>query len=555
MTRPTGKPRKKAKKNKNKRVIAVLDYETDGFMYGRIPQPFCVEFLAENGTEAVFWGDDCSEQLVNYLEKQEQKYLIYAHNGGKFDFHFLHKYIDNPILIINTRIVECKLWHHTLRDSFAILPVSLKSYKPTHGPRKQEIDYALMEREVREKHKPEILDYLHYDCLTLLDLVMRFIDEFGPQMTIGGTAMRELRKVHRFIKQGMKHDEAFRPFYQGGRVEVFESGILEGPWKLYDVNSMYPSVMRNSLHPVNGSFEWTNRLPDNFDRPFFAVIEAENNGALPSLTDEGNLTFNKSSGLFKVCSHELEVALQYNLVKIDKVHEVYISSDNIVFEEFVDKFFALRLQAKADEDAALDLFYKLILNSAYGRTGINPHNFSDWVIHRDYGEDHDLDSEGYRLSSDHEYIELWERAAEVKESQFCDVAIASSITSASRAKLLQGIQSSIRPIYCDTDSIICQGFTGDMDEKRLGAWKLEKEAKFAAIAGKKMFALYDDSETLIKLSSKGGSLSLKEIIEMCKGAVIYKERDAPTFSIKNKPVFIRREFKMTIDNPADPLKL
>lgn len=546
MTRASGVPPRKAKGNK-KRIIAVLDFETDPFKYGRIVEPFCCEFLATDGTEAVFWGDDCAEQLVNYLEQLPNKYLIYAHNGGKFDFHFLHKYLDNPALIIKTRIVEAKLFQHTLRDSFAILPVSLGSYKPSQGPRKQSFNYELMERHCREQNKALILDYLHYDCLTLLELVHRFIDMFGPQMTIGGTAMRELQKVHQFQKQGQKHDEIFRPFYYGGRVQCFDAGILAGPWKLFDVNSMYPSVMRNSKHPVNGRFAFSSRIPSDFERPYFVEFEGSQTNALPALNEEGKLTFTKSSGVFRACSHELEVAMEHGLVQIDKVIKCYVSDDYITFEEFVDKFFNLRLGAKEIDDAALDLFYKLILNSAYGRLGINPRNFSDWFIHRDFGEDHDLYSKGYRMAADHDHLELWEKAAELDDSQFCDVAIAASITSASRAKLLAGLQASIDPIYCDTDSIICRDFTGDMDDKRLGAWKLEKTAKVAAVAGKKMFCLYDDIEDAkpIKLSSKGGSLSMHEIIAMCSGATVFQERDAPTFSLKKRPLFISREFKMT----------
>lgn len=538
---------KPVKTKKKKRVIAVIDFETDPFSHGAEIKPFCVEFLAADDALAVFWGDDCVLQLVNWLEIQEQPYLIYAHNGGKFDFHFMHAYIDNPILIIKTRIVSARLFHHELRDSIAILPVALRQYKPAQGPRKKDIDYDKMKREVREKNKVEILDYLHYDCLTLLELVQRFIDQFGPQMTIGGTAMRELQKIHKFNKQGLQHDEVFRSFYYGGRVQVFKSGLLPGPWKLFDVNSMYPSVMRNSKHPVNGRFSWTSVLPDTFERPYFVTFKGRNRGALPSIDDEGKLTFNREEGIFRACSHEMEVALEYDLVSIDEVLSCYISDDFITFEEFVDKFFALRQNAKDINDAALDMLFKLILNSAYGRLGINPRNFSDWKIHRDFGADSDLYSDGYRLAADHEVIELWEKAAELQESQFCDVAIAASITSASRAKLLRGIQDSEDPIYCDTDSIICRDFHGDMDDKRLGAWKLEKEASYAAIAGKKMFALYNNAVTpeLIKLSSKGGTLSLSEIIRMCEGETITQAREAPTFSIRKAPYYVTRNFRMT----------
>jgi hypothetical protein len=211
-----------------KRKLAVLDFETDPFKYGRVPVPFSVE-VWDGSNSYVFWGNDCVEQLLAYLDEAEPL-LIYAHNGGKFDFHFLHSEIDNPALIIKSRIVKAKLGKHELRDSFAILPVPLRNYG------KKEIDYEKMERGQREKHKEEILSYLHQDCVVLYDLVKAFIERFGLRMTIGGTAIREIRRFHPFPICGSAHDKQFRPFYYGGRVQCFDSGELRGPWKMYDVN-------------------------------------------------------------------------------------------------------------------------------------------------------------------------------------------------------------------------------------------------------------------------------------------------------------------------------
>src|SRR6185437_7960470 len=102
---------------------------------------------------------------------------------------------------------------------------------------KKEIDYvAKMERNVREKYKPEILDYLHSDCVALFNVVSAFIERFGPRITIGGTAIKEIEKYHPTPHCGSAHDRQFRQYYYGGRVQCFDSGEIIGPWKLYDVN-------------------------------------------------------------------------------------------------------------------------------------------------------------------------------------------------------------------------------------------------------------------------------------------------------------------------------
>lgn len=539
------------RKRKRKYQVAVLDFETDPFKYGRIPEPFCVEFYTPDNV-AVFWGDDCVEQLIEFLSEQEEQYLIYAHNGGKFDFHFLHKNIDNPALIIKNRIVEAKLLDHKIRDSFAILPFPLRDYD------KLEFDYDKMERHCRERYKDEILEYLHYDCLKLYELVDAFVTRFGPMLTIGATAMKEIQKIHPFQKMGSKHDAAFRPFFYGGRVQCFKGGILPGPWKVYDVNSMYPSVMRNYQHPVNGSFDICQSIPDNFDKPFFAKVIGTNRNAMPSRNDNGTLIFNKKHGEFNICSHELKVALEYGLFDIHEVITCYAAQETINFKEWVDEFYNLKENCKRAGDKIGETQNKYVLNSGYGRFAINPENFEDWIIHRDFGNEEELEDEGYRQQVDYPDIELWSKKADISESQYCDVAIAASITSAARSVLLEGLQKSINPIYCDTDCIICDDFNGDIDPYRLGAWDFEKDAANIVIAGKKLYCLYNDEHIAIngpnpgkdphfKLSSKGGTLTLNELRRIAAGETVNYENDAPTFSLKNPPTFISRNFRNTVD--------
>ena len=133
------------------RKLAVIDLETDPFQHGRLPEPFLSGF--DNGESVVeFWGDDCILRLVEFLATLKEPHIIYAHNGGKFDFFYFFQYLENPVRIINGRIVEATIGKHIFRDSYAILPVPLK----THG--KLEIEYWKFEKEHREKHKAEIIE-------------------------------------------------------------------------------------------------------------------------------------------------------------------------------------------------------------------------------------------------------------------------------------------------------------------------------------------------------------------------------------------------------------
>jgi hypothetical protein len=110
-------------------------------------------------------------------------------------------------------------------------------------------------------------------------------------------------------------------------------------------------------------------------------------------------------------------------------------------------------------------------------------------------------------------------------------------------------------------------FTGDIHPTRLGAWDLEKTAEKVAIAGKKMFTLFnseherfngpnpiykknDKSDPSFKLSSKGGTMTLKDILSMCEGGSIQYDNPAPTFSLKRPTRFVKRNFTKTVDDGA-----
>ena len=527
-------------KKKKPPILATGDFETDPFKVDRVPRPFIGEFHSAELTE-VFEGDDCATQFVDFLLSIDDPHLIYMHNGGKFDFFFMIDHLEGPMRVINGRIVEAKIGPHTIRDSFAIMPVPLKSYK------KDDIDYSKLEREVRHLHMPEIRDYLHSDCVYLYEMCEAFLNRFGPKLTIGGTAMGIIKEMHPFIPSGSDHDKAFRPFYYGGRVECFRSGIIGGGVKLYDVNSMYMGAMKYSRHPINGAFSVSNKMPNSFDYPFFCHFTGWNDGALPAKNPDGSLTFNKEYGEFFACSHELEAAIEFGLIKIEEIHRVYISQDYASFGDYVDMCNDGKAECKRTGDATGYLINKLLGNSGYGRFAINPENFEEWIINKDFGNDRQLIADGYELRSEIDGVELWSKPAEIQESQYCDVAVGASITSAARATLLRGLKGAIDPIYCDTDSIICRAFDGDIDPYRLGAWDLEKTAQYAAIGGKKLYALYDDPNgEPVKISSKGGSLSLSEIIAICEGQRVRYENPAPTFSLKRSETrFVKRNFEKT----------
>jgi hypothetical protein len=139
---------------------------------------------------------------------------------------------------------------------------------------------------------------------------------------------------------------------------------------------------------------------------------------------------------------------------------------------------------------------------------------------------------------------LWRQKSE--DDRRYNVATGASITGAARAVLMRGLAGAKRAVYCDTDSIICESLTGvAMDDKRIGAWKLEKSGTKIAIAGKKMYALYDGRK-VVKIASKGVTVTGAQICDAARGKTIITVRDAPTYNMTHRSVrFIKRKVRAT----------
>lgn len=558
--------------------IAVFDAETDPFKQDRIPAPFTCAFY-DGSLYLPFWGEDCVARCLEAVAELDDEYLIYAHNGGKFDFWFMLDWVDDheSPFIINGRLVEFSMvgTKNVFRDSLSIIPVPLSAYQ------KEEIDYSIFESGPRDvpANRVRIQNYLKSDCINLYELVSKFSAQFAlggnTPISIGQASIRELIALHPFQVMTEASDKELRPWYMGGRVQCFRAGVVEGPWKVYDANSMYSAVMEKYEHPLSDLWESLDHPPRSKRAVWFAEFKGRNRQAIPVNTHaEGyqgdfrqtGLNFALQQGSFFACSHELVPALAAGLVFIDEWIKILRPLEQGTFDKFVHKWNREKIDAEQRGDKAGRLFAKLILNSAYGKTGQDPSAFKDYKILRNIMQDHRLREDGYepnvRISED-PFIEIWSRKAPFHGHGFYNVSIAASVTSAARAVLLAALQLADEPIYCDTDSIVCRDFKGHTDPVELGAWKLEAEAQFAAIAGKKLYCLFDRVPVPekkypmgkcgriwpVKWASKGGDLTPSEIVKIAKGGTVEKTAEVPSFSLSRGISFTTRKFRKTVAEP------
>lgn len=579
--------------------IYTMDIETDPFKRGQVPVPFIIGFY--DGLDFRSFETDrqstCIEKMRWFLQDQKvDPGIIYMHNGGRFDFYYMLEWFEGKTTIINSRIVQALMplgtgknrfdkWHRfEFRDSYALMPFPLRAYK------KDDIAIDLLDKKVRHLHMEKIRSYLKGDCVYLWDLCMGFQREFGDYKTIASAAFAQLNSFHHYEQLPLRQDEEIRSkFYFGGRVQCFSKGVVEAPVSIYDVNSMYPFVMDTCFHPTSWVcmedqkiHGWTDagELSPEKTKTFFLTVEGEafEPAPFPVRKKDGSVEFPAGQGVYHVSIHEWFTALNLGLFKPTRILNAYSFNDYACFHLFVSHFYQARErckkefaehkrqcercagshsfgQIKTEASTQVDmcsvgldlhahnLYYKYILNSAYGKFGLNPENYFNWEISKTAtepkGKFWQLDS----IVQDKYYV--WKQPSQLFWN-VKNIATAASITGAARSILLRAVAESKNVLYCDTDSIICQEFAGGkIDEKTLGAWKLEATGTQAAIAGKKMYAVFDANGDCIKQANKGVDLTPQQILGLCRGEEVLSMREAPTFKRDGSATFISRTVRMT----------
>lgn len=548
--------------------VAVIDFETDPFVAGEVPQAFACGWTDSKGT-STFWSEKENE-VITWAAKKVIKHegYVYAHNGGKFDFPgYLFRgagkaMLYQPVMLIGSRIVKMRIGMAEIRDSYAILPSPLSAYD------KGEIDYEKFKRGVRGNHKLEILAYLRRDCDSLRILVCRFIREHGVKvLTAASAAMAAMKRHAEVATEALteSQDSHLRQWYFGGRVGAFKPGIHHGVFNVYDIKSAYPHAM-TFAHPASASYEFMAGAERDIQPTDFVICDGDSGGHFP-IRGKNKLLWPKK-GKFFVSGHEYLAARacgEMGKMKVIGIERPEFCAD---YKKYVMEFYHQKEMAERDGDKAGRLIAKILINSGYGKLAQRPDRWEEHMIVKssdvipETSPDHwDLEHETSESYVDTESgFCVWSRPS-TKPVTFYNVGAAASITGKVRASLIPVIRK-YKPFYCDTDSVI---ISGEMKTgKELGDWDFETSGDLLVIAGKKLYGLritkdicpdektadakgYDwDGERGWKMATKGCRLTPQELMKVAKGEEVVYHNQAPTFSLKAHTRFISRTIRKTI---------
>lgn len=377
-----------------------------------------------------------------------------------------------------------------LHDSAKVIPLRIDQMPKAFGIEieKLEIDYN-KKRPVGYQLTAEEREYLRHDVTIAARALRYFIDQGLYGMTIGSIALKSFKKTGNIAKNwqnlfpmDLELDSEIRQAYKGAftYVKDTETGKEQQEGLVFDVNSLYPSVMYYEQMPYGAPIKFYGKYKEDKCYPYyFQILTCSfelKKGMLPTIQLKNNLSFipteyvKSSKGeLITMCMTctDLELFFEhYNVYDLEYHAGYKFKATDKLFKEFIDHWISIKNESTINGNAGMRTIAKLMLNNLYGKFASRPTGFSK-IPYFENGE------VKYRLSEEEERTMMY-------------VPIGAAITAYARAKTIRSAQANYdRFIYADTDSLHLKGTEMpdniEIDSVKLGAWKHEStftRAKF-----------------------------------------------------------------------------
>lgn len=496
--------------------------------------------ICEIGNPENFIYGNSIEDFIKWCSKKDENYILYFHNL-KFDSEFIFSYLlQNGYTFIKDKkdrkdktftatisdfgqIYNAEIYFDThnkrhinkvtICDSLKVLNFSVEQIaKDFDLPiRKLELDYNEI-REIGHELTPHEIDYIRNDVEIMARALEILFDNQLNKITIASNALASYKEINKnfdtyFPKLEFIEDQEIRKSYRGGftYLNPIYKDVLVGSGLVLDVNSLYPSVMKYERLPYGkpeyfiGQYK-EDKLYPLYVQTFTCSFELKE-GFIPTLQIKNNMSFvpneylESSNGdivTLTMTNIDLELFFKhYNVYDITYDSGYKFRCLTGLFTNYIDKWSESKIEAKKEKNGAMYLISKLMLNSLYGKFGLNPK----------------VRSKSVALSED-DIVIYPMNEEEIRDALY--IPVATFITAYARRKTIttsQKIKEYSKNkygkdlyVYSDTDSIHCLFDTEldenkniilkndkelydilDIDDYKLGFWKLEStftKAKF-----------------------------------------------------------------------------
>ena len=518
------------------------------------------------------------DDSMHYILSLPKRSLLYFQNGSNYDDHLIvywllqHGYVETQDKNVRKRFygicadgkwyvlkIHVRNYVIEIRDTCLLINGSLSAVGRALGCPTSKlvgtIDYD-KPRGVGYVMDDVEREYLRHDVLLLKEIViaMQSMGGLANYITAGAFAFAELKaslyktmhhksdyemellKQHPKFKQFANHcfrtnfpeipvwqDDEIRHAYRGGwcynNTALHNGDIIYNHGLVLDVNSLYPSVLRNHEYPYGSPRRYiANRVPasgnswldneiaqcgvtvDNTRIVKCYIVEISTRFRLkkdhvPCIQLKGNSYFVPTEYattsqhmvdgklvdddvVISLCSADLELFFeQYDVLYFEVLSGYEFSSYDHFFDDFIDTHYEAKKKAAQTGNRILKNTSKIILNSSYGGFAQRIHKRRNVAY---------IDEDGalaYNEVKDEKYPDRTYTAVGV----FC-TAYARQVT----LRVAQMFYNNF--CYSDTDSVHLVGLTYDdvkdkinIDPVELGYWALESEWDMARFVRPKTY--------------------------------------------------------------------
>jgi len=407
------------------------------------------------------------------------------------------------IIKVNNRQITQKV---IFLDSYQYLPLPLRQLEKDFLNSDKPITTEEYELEPEKWNKfldQKGMELVKDDTIKLYEILKIAFNEFRSMNLSFGYSLPNMA-FQNFKKLFLKDRELIFPedkdyienilqAYRGGFVNVFELGKFDHIVD-YDINSLYPYVMKNHKLPIAYEKELHNITLDQYlklkeNHYIIANVDFSLDVDISMIVKRiNNKLYSIKSGNVWIHEPEIDYLIENKAqIKFNTVYLYKYSYD--LFNEYIDMFYNIKKNSNGNK--ARKTIAKLFLNSLYGKFGQHkshteyiPLNDNEIMDLQEPIRMIEIEPDGKRIITTN-YGEFLTRKKEEKVSYAPEIA--GSITAYARMKLYEYIKKAgfENVVYCDTDSIHCKGhYLDQYISEDLGMLKIEKEGSGEYLAPK-----------------------------------------------------------------------
>lgn len=528
-----------------KKKLFGFDIET----YGKYNK-FLMGSIVNEKDRFVFWDKESMQNFI-FGSNKIRSSLIFATNlsfdflalfGNDIDMMKKFTYIIKGSDFINIKLNKNN-HNFSFRDTYNFASFSVEKLGQILNIQKLPKPKYLGKKVSQESIKGKKLEQYNirdsYISFKFAEFLQDSFNSLGGNLkyTIATTSMNIFRRCYlkEWIQQPKKNfiKLMFKSYY-GGRTEAFYRGLILNKY-YYDINSLYPYVMKKYHYPFPNTMQYE-ELPDlNLIKRYEGISLCNINAPklmyplLPYRTIE-KLIFPTGKFTNWQSHAELRKALELGY-EIEPIKSIYYEKNFSPFKEFVDTMYKLRLKYKAQNNS-MELPVKIVMNSLYGKFAqrldlmkiIFIQNEEDRkevtkLLYYNAELQEQNKEPRFKIETpitklkkingkyyDNSPIYYITDTDSTKYPKFINPIISLYVTSYARLELYKWIEKCIsdggKVYYCDTDSIMTD--IRLPQSKDLGKMKLEYKIKKGIIIKPKFYFIASDNKDIVRAKGMHG---------------------------------------------------